>query len=143
MALRGQVSFERQLIDIANRVNAKGRALVRNIDEHVGRSIMFGSGTTGAPGQPVDEGELLLSWHRENRGPWTTAWISRKPYAPIIEDNRRGATLRSKVGGFHSVKLTRHGFRAIVRHELNRLNAVKDSRGRGSQLRDPKTGRFV
>ena len=45
----------------------------------------------------------------------TVATISTNvEYAPAIEENTRGATLRSQVGGWHSVALTRAGFQRLV-----------------------------
>ena len=71
-------------------------------------------------------------------------FISRLPYARIIEDNFRGAVIRSPFGGFHSVKLTNRGWHAIVAYELAIVKrAIPDGRGAGSKLRDPVTGRFV
>jgi hypothetical protein len=130
------VSFQRQMQKIIQGTDDKARRLLDNIDAHVGRSIMYGSPVTGAPGQPVDKGELLESWVRLKRGKFAVAWISRKFYAPIIEDNWREAQLRSKVGGFHSVKMTRHGFPALVRYELALMEPsvlrgpLRDARGR-------------
>lgn len=63
---------------------------------------------TGAPGQPVDTGNLRNSWTL--RITPTEATISTNvKYAPAIEDGvgRYGTMrVRSAVGGFHSVKLT-------------------------------------
>ncbi len=81
-------------------------------------SIVLGSALTGAPGQPVDTGNLRASWQQEiqdNRGSVMTNVV----YAPQIENgisDRTGKrlTLRSQVGGFHSVKLTRANFQRIV-----------------------------
>jgi hypothetical protein len=82
--------------------------------EEVHRSIVEGSEITGAPGQPVDTGALRASWTPEfiDKDTWqdTTHLI----YAPIIEDNERGATLRSAVGGFYSVRMTRVAWPRIV-----------------------------
>jgi len=87
--------------------------------DHAERSIKFGSATTGAPGQPVRSGNLLRSFHQEgSKSAQDIFIVSRISYANIIENNFRRATLRSAVGGFHSVKITRVNFRWIVRHEL-------------------------
>lgn len=81
-------------------------------------SITEGSRVTGAPGQPVQSGRL--------KGSWGTQWTSETSaiiatnviYAPFIENgvSWQGTpmTLRSSVGGFHSVALTVMNFDRIV-----------------------------
>ena len=140
----GQVSFERQVQRTIDMMHIKLDRLIDNVDAHVGRSIIWGSATTGAPGQPVDKEQLRPSWRQEFTRRGVSRWISRKKYAAVIEYNLRGAQLRSKVGGFHSVTLTRIGFPCIVKHELALLGHLGYvSGGRGSKYRDLKTGRFV
>lgn len=78
------------------------------------QSVVDGSPLTGAPGQPVDTGTLKNSWVPGFESPTTWATKTNIVYAPIIEDNVRGATLRSAVGGFHSVKLTAAHFEHLV-----------------------------
>jgi hypothetical protein len=98
-------------------------------------SIVEGSELTGAPGQPVDTGNLRNSWQRIPVSRDVTEIVTNTVYAPDIEDGvRRGEvvgvgaddatdgikapdttlTLRSEVGGFHSVKLTRAAWARIV-----------------------------
>jgi hypothetical protein len=81
------------------------------------RSVTVGSAITGAPGQPVDTSALLHSWVIEWKGPWYAEITSDLPYAHIIEAGI-GAygplMLRSKVGGWHSLKLTAAGWPRIV-----------------------------
>lgn len=122
------LNFEQQMRTIARRVVDRYDALFDAVDAHVGRSIMFGSPVTAAPGQPVKSGALLMSWKRNNAGRYQVSWSSDSKYAHIIEDNRRGATLRSKVGGFHSVKLTRVGFQRIVEYELKAVTGARFDR---------------
>lgn len=129
------ISFQRQMERFADKVRRRERVLYDRVNDHVGRSIKHGSAVTGAPGQPVRTGALLASWRNDRSNPRVTRWFSNLVYAPIIEDNRRGAQLRSKVGGFHSVKMTRHGFLAIVRHELRQLTDTFSTF-------DPKAGRW-
>jgi hypothetical protein len=82
------------------------------------QSIQFGSPLTAAPGQPVDKGNLRNSWQDERVSP--TEHIVSTPivYADNIEDgiSSHGTpmTLRSAVGGFHSVALTVSNFDRIV-----------------------------
>ncbi len=82
--------------------------------EEVQRSVVEGSEITGAPGQPVQTGALRASWIPQfiDRNTWQTS--TNLTYAPIIEENQRGATLRSQVGGFHSVAATVAGWVRIV-----------------------------
>tara|TARA_B100000749_G_scaffold257729_1_gene227314 strand:+ start:128 stop:532 length:405 start_codon:yes stop_codon:yes gene_type:complete len=88
------------------------------------KSIKFGSAITGAPGQPVKTGKLINSWRMSGRAREGSITIETDvKYAPLLEDNFRGATLRSKVGGFHSVKITRMNYRLIVSSELNKVKA--------------------
>ena len=161
--------FSRDLSNFAKMVGAREELLYNRVVAHIHRSILDGSEVTGAPGQPVDTGDLYLSWkERGSRAARSVDFYSELPYAPIIEDNWRGAQLRSPVGGFHSVKLTVAAFDAIVRHELRRVQqeirpgrgfskfkdvqnvffesgtaATFDPRGRGSRFRDPSTGHFT
>lgn len=83
----------------------------------VRRSVTVGSEVTGAPGQPVQTGNLRSSWVGDFEGP--TSWLlsTNVTYAVYIEDggNAYGPfTLRSQVGGFHSVKLTVAAWPSII-----------------------------
>ena len=80
-------------------------------------SVVFGSSETGAPGQPIDTGNLLGSWQLTHPEPMLARLTTNVSYAPAIEEGvGRGGnmTLRSEVGGFHSVKLTRIHWQKIV-----------------------------
>ena len=66
----------------------------------------------------------------------------RAPHALTIEHNLRGAMLHSAVGGFHSIKLTRLGFNAIIRWELAILKA-RATVFTGGATRGAGTGRFA
>jgi hypothetical protein len=92
------------------------------------RSIVEGSELTGAPGQPVDTGNLKSSWIADLDPSATVATISTNvEYAQPIEDGvgRYGPmTLRSAVGGFHSVEHTIQGMpniaaAVVARHAPN------------------------
>jgi hypothetical protein len=79
-------------------------------------SIVQGSPITGAPGQPVDTGNLKASWQIVE-GPLRNEITTNVVYAPQIEDGSRAGralVLRSQVGGFHSVMLTRVSWGRIV-----------------------------
>jgi hypothetical protein len=133
--------FRRQIDKFIKLVHDREALLYKRVLKHVRKSILDGSPITGAPGQPQQSGDLYRSWMDEgSEEARYVKFISRLFYAKIIEDNFRGAQLRSKVGGFHSVKLTRNAFLAIVRYELAIVKrAVPGEYG----WRDADTGRFV
>lgn len=135
------LSFERQMQNAVGVINARYHSVYRAITDHLAKSILYGSAVTGAPGQPVDTRRLLESW-RIQRGDESFRIFTNLFYAPIIEDNRRGAQLRSKVGGFHSLKLTRAGYKAVVRYELAIVKRKIRYEG-GGRYRSMTTGQFV
>lgn len=99
--------------------------LFRRVANHVEKSMRYGSPVTGAPGQPVRTGNLRdRSFFRvgsvKERDMGFGFRLSIAPYAPIYEDNLMGYTIRSKVGGYHSIKITRVNYRLIVGYELAR-----------------------
>lgn len=88
-------------------------------------SIVTGSPLTGAPGQPVDTGNLRASWTVAFPSPAVAEISTKTVYAPhneygVTEDGRP-YTQRSPVGGRHSVALTIAGMQRIVNHEAKRL----------------------
>lgn len=99
-------------------VQARSQAVFVGVAAEVQRSITVGSEITNAPGQPVKTCRLRASWISEflDANRWQTS--TNVPYALPIE---RGVgpfgplTLRSSVGGFHSVAITVSGFQSIVR----------------------------
>lgn len=93
-------------------VRTRHRAIFVTTATEALRSIRDGSSLTGSPGQPVDTGTLRASWHLAFETPHRAAITTNVSYAPIVEDNPRGA--RFRVGGAHSVKLTRAGLARIV-----------------------------
>lgn len=96
--------------------------LYRAAVDHVERSIKDGSAVTGAPGQPIQSGNLYRAWHRAGSlGAQNVAIVCdviMAPYAGKIEHRTGGITIRSSVGGAHSIKITRLNFPLIIRHEL-------------------------
>lgn len=101
-------------------------------------SVTDGSALTGAPGQPVDTGNLKASWQQMFPEDWVGEVATVTEYAPAIEEgqqmpytNRYGTyvepqpmTLRSSVGGFHSVKLTRSNWDRIVESETLKARSI-------------------
>lgn len=89
-------------------------------------SIVEGSAITGAPGQPVDTGALKGSWQVTFPDELTGRVATGIAYAPGVEDGvgpHGPITLRSKVGGFHSAKLTVASWDKVLEE------AVKRARG--------------
>jgi hypothetical protein len=83
----------------------------------VEESIKIGSPITAAPGQPVQSGDLRNSYIPTVHGPREVEISSHLDYALPIEEGigKHGPlTLRSAVGGFHSIKLTAAGFQRLV-----------------------------
>lgn len=115
------MSFDRDLAAFVAKTEAKRRAVFVNTVSAVKDSVVNGSPITGAPGQPVDTGTLKNSWVAEFDTSESATISTNVEYAPVIEDNLRGATLRSQVGGFHSVKLTVAGFQRLVDAEVAKV----------------------
>jgi len=107
------MSFGDDLRLFADKVEARVQDVFIGCTGEVQRSVVEGSEVTAAPGQPVDTGTLKGSWigEFESADAWHTT--TNVEYAPYIEEGV-GMTLRSEVGGFHSVALTRGGWQKIV-----------------------------
>jgi hypothetical protein len=133
------MTFRADMSRFTDKARGRERALFTNVVSATEDSIKRGSAVTGAPGQPVDTGNLLGSWTTQFEGRRVALVSTNVSYAPEIEDNERGAQLRSEVGGFHSTKLTRAGFERIVEDELRKLG---DGPAPGARARDSR-GRFV
>lgn len=84
----------------------------RGSAEDVQDSITNGSAVTGAPGQPVQSGHLKGSFIPQFLEKWIWETTTMVVYAPFIEEG--GYVKHSKVGGPHSVRLTRIGWDKIV-----------------------------
>ena len=111
------MSFANDLAAFRAKVEARQRAVFVNTVVAVKDSITVGSPVTGAPGQPVDTGNLLGSWQLTFPGEWVGEVATNVEYAPAIEEGvgpHGPMTLRSAVGGFHSVALTRSNFDRLV-----------------------------
>lgn len=105
----------------AAKVEARTMATFVNTAVLVQESVVDGSPVTGAPGQPVDTGALRASWQLTFPGATVAEVATAVEYAPAIEAGigpHGPMTLRSAVGGFHSVALTRSSFDRVVEHAL-------------------------
>jgi hypothetical protein len=115
------MGFQVDLDRFVTKIRARHAAVFQRSVLLTYESIKLGSPITGAPGQPVDTGALRNSWQVEFITPFEAKISSVLLYAQSIEDGigQHGPlTLRSVVGGFHSVKLTIAGFDQIVAHAL-------------------------
>lgn len=129
------MSFESDIGRFTDKLRRRVEATFVGSTEEVQRSIQDGSSITGAPGQPVDTSALRDSWTPRLEIPFLWRTTTNIEYAPAIEEGQqqpyttsrgtqvipRPMTLRSKVGGFHSVLKTRTGWVRIVDYVAGRL----------------------
>lgn len=109
--------FSRALLKFERDARARVNDCATFAFQEVRRSVVFGSELTGAPGQPVQTSDLRTSWIGTRISVGVQELTTAMSYAEYIEDggNDLGAfTLRSEVGGFHSVKLTVAAWDKIV-----------------------------
>jgi Bacteriophage HK97-gp10, putative tail-component len=115
-------SFDEEARRWTVQIEAMTREAFGNIASHAHESIQNGSVVTGAPGQPVDTGNLKASWHLEFTSPTTAEISTNVAYAQLNEDGvtASGAPYvqRSPVGGRHSVALTVMNLPKIITFEL-------------------------
>ncbi|HAM54691.1 MAG TPA: hypothetical protein DCQ64_04500 [Candidatus Rokubacteria bacterium] len=107
-------------------IKAASQEVLVAVVQKAHESITEGSPITGAPGQPVDIGTLKASWIAAFPEAMVGEITTNIVYAPPIEEGvgRYGPlTLRSQVGGFHSVQMTVAGIQQLVDA------AVEESRG--------------
>lgn len=111
------MSFEGDLNKFSAKVERMTDEVFLGVVDECHRSVVEGSEITGAPGQPVDTGVLKGSWIKSFTSPTEAIISTNVVYARPIEDGvgKYGPlTLRSKVGGWHSVALTIMGFERVV-----------------------------
>lgn len=111
------MTFANDVMRFARKVQVQHREVFTGVVTEVKQSIVNGSPITGAPGQPVDTGNLRGSWQVVFESPTSALVGTNVVYAQQIEDgtrNGRSLVLRSKRGGFHSVKITLNGLHRIV-----------------------------
>ena len=123
--------FERKVRTNIVKIHARTAFAMRD-------SVVDGSPTTGAPGQPIDTSTLKNSWILSHPSPFFATLQTDVQYAEAIEEGivkphqrgpytRKDGTpvrrhsvrgypmiFRSKTGGSHSVKLTRIGIQKIA-----------------------------
>jgi len=122
------MSFSDDVARFAKKVERRAQDIHNGVCDLAFQSIVEGSPVTGAPGQPVDTGNLRDSWQSTEIGPLARDIVTNVSYAPIIEDGTRkgkAMTVRSPVGGFHSVKLTVAGWARIVEAVTRRVTGPR------------------
>lgn len=116
-------SFRSEIARLKRNIEIRRKTHFVNVASHAKMSVTDGSPLTGAPGQPVDLGNLKGSWQLTFTA--EKALISTNvEYAQANEDgvnNGRPYTQRSPVGGRHSVKLTAAGLGNIMDFEARKL----------------------
>lgn len=114
--------FNAQIASWIKKVDGRTKELFVRTANHVKESIVAGDPLTGSPGQPVDTGNLRNSWQLQFESPRRALISTNVEYAPYIEDGPMyGLTLRSQVGGWNSVKMTRANFDRIVDFEAEAI----------------------
>ncbi len=117
------MTFQRDIEDFLVELDLRQKRLREEAVQRAFDGIRHGDEITGAPGQPVDTGNLINSWQIDKVSDTTTRIFTAVIYAPGIEDGvlygsggnvKAQLTLRSQVGGFHSVKMTVAGWQDIV-----------------------------
>ena len=112
------MTFSGDLKAFAAKVERRNKDIFVGCVNDVRTSVTEGSAVTTAPGQPVDTGALRASWRQEYPETWVGTVASYNiAYAEAIEEGigpHGKLTLRSEVGGFGSVKLTRAGWGNLV-----------------------------
>lgn len=128
------MTFAKDVLRFVTKVKATNRAVYVSTATKAHESIVRGSTVTGSPGQPVDTGFLRSSWTLAI-GPTEARIQTNVAYAPVIEYNDRsqynaqgempnevqGVTrqsVKSTVGGHHSVRLTIAGASALQAEAL-------------------------
>lgn len=133
------MTWSEDIEEFRKKLRGKRRDVAFAVVRKVKGSVVDGSATTGAPGQPVQTGFLKGSWDDFEEADWIWLVATNAEYGPSIEDGVQEPytradgtevtpgpmTLRSEVGGFHSVKLTRAGFQKLVEEAVR--EAVRKS----------------
>lgn len=118
-------SFRQQLNKITRTLNVRVDECEIELLEEILTSVKDGHPRTGAPGQPIKFGTLYDSM--TIRGKSIYSKIEPFNYGPFIEEGigayGKKLTLRSAVGGFHSLKTTKLNFRWLARDVALRVKA--------------------
>jgi hypothetical protein len=126
------MTFQGDIARFVAKTVIKQKFIFLHVANGMHTSIKEGSKVTGSPGQPVATvggGQLKNSWQLSFLDLFLASTTTPIIYARGIEeqvDLRTGnqLTLRSEVGGFHSVKLTRAGYQKLVRAAAREVRAL-------------------
>lgn len=121
------MSFDGDLKLFADKVLTRHKQVFVGSVQHVHTSVVDGSPVTGAPGQPVDTGNLRASWQQTYPAEYIGEVYTNVEYAPAIEEGvgpHGPMTLRSPTGGFHSVALTRAAWQQVVDDEVRKATST-------------------
>lgn len=113
--------FAGQLDGFVSLLDGRQQRVFDAVVEQTRASIVEGSPITGAPGQPVDTGELRDSWTVRYERPGVAVIASDAPHALVVELNPRGITYSNH--GPHSVALTRAGFPTLAKRVARNIVA--------------------
>lgn len=122
------MSLSEDLRLFRDKVAKRSQAVFLGSVDAVHGSVVEGSEISGAPGQPVDTGNLVNSWQQTFPEELVGQTATGVEYAPAVEAGQqapyttpsgaevtpRPMQFRSSVGGAHSVKLTRAAWARIV-----------------------------
>ncbi len=116
------MTFQTDIARFVTKIEHRQALIFFDVADALHNSIKEGDPTTGSPGQPVQESDLINSWQARHLEPFLFQTSPGMVYARGIEEGAREdasgqlrqLTLRSDVGGFHSVKITRIGFPKLV-----------------------------
>jgi hypothetical protein len=131
------MGFGDDLQSFATKVDGRLRDVFVGAVGDVHESITEGSEVTGAPGQPVDEGNLIGSWQPTFPEDLVGQVATGVEYARSIEEGQqppyttergtevtpRAMVFRSEIGGAHSVRMTRVNWDRIVEDATRRAKA--------------------
>ena len=118
------MTFQGDIARFSSKVYRRQVVIFLDVANAILRSIKEGDPITGSPGQPVQSSDLKNSWQPFHMEPFLSQISTPMEYArPIEEGMSRGKkmTLRSEVGGFHSVKITRVGFQKLVNEVVRKV----------------------
>lgn len=111
------MSFDADLRRFEVKLERVTQAVFADVVAETARSVVDGSEITGAPGQPVDTGNLRASWQTRFVSPTLAEITTNVEYAPFVEDGvGNSGPMRFKNHGPHSVELTKAGFQRIADH---------------------------
>ena len=120
------MTFSDDLLRFVTTVRDNNRAVYVGVATGAHESITVGSPITGAPGQPVDTGNLRSSFTLDI-GVDEATISTNVAYAPLIEEgiaaSGKPISFKSAVGGAHSVKQTIAGANALQEHVRAGLGA--------------------